>query len=47
MVVSIIGIGLIGGSFALSLREHSLADEILGCDSSEKNQETAVKLYSR
>lgn len=44
MTTTIIGIGLIGGSFALSLRDHKLTDRIIGVDDSEKNRETALKL---
>ena len=43
MKALIIGVGLIGGSFALSLREHGLCDEVLGCDSSAENAAEAVR----
>ena len=39
MQVFIAGLGLIGGSFALALRDHELADEITG---SELNEERAA-----
>ena len=44
MKTAIIGIGLIGGSFALSLREHGASDEILGVDNSEVNRGKALEL---
>ena len=37
MKVLIAGMGLIGGSFALALRDRGIADEILGVESSEGN----------
>lgn len=44
MKVAIVGIGLIGGSFALSLREHGLCDEIIGVDSNAENAQKALDL---
>ncbi len=44
MKAAIIGVGLIGGSFALSLKEHTLADEVLGCDSNPANASKATEL---
>ncbi len=44
MKVLIVGLGLIGGSFALALRDRSLADEILGVDSSAENAAEALRL---
>lgn len=37
MKVLIAGLGLIGGSFALALRDHGIAEEILGVESSEEH----------
>lgn len=37
MNVLIVGVGLIGGSFALALREHGLAARIDGVESSEEH----------
>ena len=37
MKVLIAGMGLIGGSFALALRDRGIADEILGVESAEGN----------
>ena len=42
--VTIIGVGLIGGSFALALKEQQLAKNIIGVDASEKNIEKALAL---
>ena len=36
--------GLIGGSFAMSLRDNGLANHITGVDTSSKNLDTALKL---
>ncbi len=44
MTTYIIGIGLIGGSFALSLRDNGISDKILGYDASSKNLEQALEL---
>ena len=44
MNIYIIGIGLIGGSFALSMREHGFADRIVASDASKSNLERAVEL---
>ena len=44
MKVCIIGLGLIGGSFALALKRHSLAEYIYGVDASPRNAEKALSL---
>ncbi len=44
MRVAIIGLGLIGGSLALSLRKRGIACEIIGVDKSEKHLKKALKL---
>ena len=44
MITAIIGIGLIGGSFALSLRDNNISDTILGVDNSENNRKKALEL---
>ncbi|MDE6622935.1 MAG: prephenate dehydrogenase [Alistipes sp.] len=44
MKVLIAGLGLIGGSLALALREHGIADEILGAESSEEHAREALRL---
>lgn len=44
MKAAIIGTGLIGGSFAISLREKGLVSEIIGVDNSARNREKALEL---
>ncbi len=44
MKASVFGLGLIGGSFALSLRDNGFADEVLGVDVSEDNACKALGL---
>ena len=44
MNVCIIGLGLIGGSFALALRKHSLAERIFGVEASPTNAAKALSL---
>ena len=39
MKAMIAGLGLIGGSFALALRDRALAEEILGVEKSRGNSE--------
>lgn len=42
MTVTIIGIGLIGGSLAIALKEKQLAAHIIGVDNSEEHLQTAM-----
>lgn len=44
MRVCIIGLGLIGGSFALAVKRHSLAERIYGVDASPHNAAKALEL---
>lgn len=44
MRVFIAGLGLIGGSFALALRDRALADEIWGMELNEERAEEALRL---
>ncbi|MFI3292925.1 MAG: prephenate dehydrogenase [Rikenellaceae bacterium] len=44
MTTYIIGIGLIGGSFALSLKENKLTDKVLGFDASPANLAKALEI---
>lgn len=44
MKVFIAGLGLIGGSFALALRDRGLADEILGLERNEERTAEALQL---
>ena len=43
MNVLIVGVGLIGGSFALALREHGLAERIDGVEASEEHARRALE----
>ena len=43
MNICIVGLGLIGGSFALALRKHSLAERIYGVDASPRNAAKALE----
>ena len=42
--VTIIGIGLIGGSMAIALREKGISKKIIGIDSNKEHQEKALQL---
>ncbi|MBQ4279658.1 MAG: prephenate dehydrogenase [Rikenellaceae bacterium] len=42
MKAAIVGIGLIGGSFALALRKYGICDEVIGVDNSEHNRNEAL-----
>jgi prephenate dehydrogenase len=42
MVVGIVGLGLMGGSFALALKELKIADIIVGSDHNESHIKTAI-----
>ncbi len=42
--LAIIGVGLIGGSFARALRERGLVGEVIGCGRNETNLRRAVEL---
>ncbi len=44
MKAMIVGLGLIGGSFALALRDHALAEEILGVERSPETAQEALAL---
>jgi prephenate dehydrogenase len=44
MKITIIGLGLIGGSLALSLRENGFADHLIGVDKKKKHQLKALEL---
>lgn len=43
MVVTIIGVGLIGGSLAINLKENGFADKIIGVDASQNNLDKALR----
>lgn len=42
--IAIVGVGLMGGSLALQLRDRGLAKEIVGVDHSESHQQKAIEL---
>lgn len=44
MIVTIIGLGLIGGSIALDLKKRKFADKVIGVDNNLTNSNTAIKL---
>jgi prephenate dehydrogenase len=44
MVVSIIGIGLIGGSLALTMKGKGIAQKIIGVDANEQHRQKALEL---
>ena len=43
MTVGIIGIGLIGGSLAISLQESGLVSRVIGVDASQRNLDKAIR----
>ncbi len=43
MTITIIGVGLIGGSMAISLKENGFAKRIIGVDKSQENLDKAVR----
>jgi prephenate dehydrogenase len=44
MTTTIIGIGLIGGSFALALKDKGIAQKVIGVDANEEHQRKALSL---
>jgi prephenate dehydrogenase len=44
MTVTVVGIGLIGGSFALALKDKGLAKRVIGVDLNEEHQRKALSL---
>ncbi|MDR2894075.1 MAG: prephenate dehydrogenase/arogenate dehydrogenase family protein, partial [Alistipes sp.] len=44
VTAAVFGLGLIGGSFALALRDRGVAEEIVGVDTSEENARKALEL---
>lgn len=44
MIAAVIGVGLIGGSFALSLKEKGLATKVLGYDANPENEQKALEM---
>jgi prephenate dehydrogenase len=44
MIVTVVGIGLIGGSMAMALKEKGIAEKIIGVESSEEHAQQAMQL---
>jgi prephenate dehydrogenase len=44
MIVSIIGTGLIGGSFAIAMKQNGMADKIIGVESNKEHAAEAISL---
>ncbi len=44
MVVTVVGVGLIGGSMALALKEKGIAEKVIGVESNADHQQKAVAL---
>lgn len=44
MIISVIGVGLIGGSIALDLKEKGISSRIIGVDNNKKNGKIAIQL---
>ena len=44
MKATVIGLGLIGGSFALSLKDNALCERVTGIEHSEKSAQRALEL---
>ncbi len=44
MVITIIGLGLIGGSLAIDLREKGIAETLIGVDNNTKNSNDALRI---
>ncbi len=45
MIVTVIGIGLIGGSMAISLQENGFATKVIGVDSIREHEKKAIRRY--
>ena len=45
MTVTVVGIGLIGGSMAISLQESGFAKKVIGVDALRENEKKAVRRY--
>ena len=43
MIITIVGIGLIGGSMAIGLKENGFAEKIIGVDKSQENLDKAIR----
>ncbi len=45
MIITVVGIGLIGGSMAISLQESGFAKKVIGVDALHENEKKAVRRY--
>ena len=45
MIVTVIGIGLIGGSMAISLQENEFATKVIGVDAIREHEKKAIRRY--
>lgn len=43
MIITIIGVGLIGGSLGITLKENGFADRIIGVDQNQENLDKAIR----
>lgn len=43
MIVAVIGLGHIGGSIAVSVRENGFASEVVGCDANPEHEQAALR----
>ena len=44
MTITVVGIGLIGGSFALAVKEKGIAQKVIGVDANKEHQQKALSL---
>ena len=45
MIITVIGIGLIGGSMAISLQENGFASKVIGVDAVREHEKKAIRRY--
>ena len=45
MIITVIGIGLIGGSMAISLQENGFASKVIGVDAIREHEKKAIRRY--
>ncbi len=45
ITITIIGVGLIGGSMAIALKEKGFASRVIGVDANKENQQKALELH--
>jgi prephenate dehydrogenase len=44
MTVTVVGVGLIGGSFALAVKEKGIAEKVIGVEANKAHQQKALEL---